>query len=345
MQAVRERYPDAILPVTLCSSDQDQISYGVELQTSCDTATSCIFKPFNKAAVLACIKSQAKVAELQRCRRLLSSILPPSVVSRFEPSRPKIISDYHEETTVLFSDVVSFTTKVATFSTIETMGVLHEMFSYFDCLTDIYGVSKVETIGDAYMAAAGHQAESRGDHALRIVQMATLMLKVADVVAWPDGSPVTIRVGIHSGSVHSGVVGFKNPRYCLFGDTVNTASRMESTSFPMCIQLSDPANAALRAQLAAREAGDLRISWGNSGEEVPEMVALGVRNIKGKGQMHTWMACVGDWVNGLKQKQEQEAELLRAPRRSKSFGAPGKMRHVLDSTIVLPKIEAQLTSR
>lgn len=147
MQAVRERYPDAILPVTLCSSDQDQISYGVELQTSCDTATSCIFKPFNKAAVLACIKSQAKVAELQRCRRLLSSILPPSVVSRFEPSRPKIISDYHEETTVLFSDVVSFTTKVATFSTIETMGVLHEMFSYFDCLTDIYGVSKVETIG------------------------------------------------------------------------------------------------------------------------------------------------------------------------------------------------------
>lgn len=112
----------------------------------------------------------------------------------------------------------------------------------------------------------------------------------------------------------------------------------------MCIQLSDPANAALRAQLAAREAGDLRISWGNSGEEVPEMVALGVRNIKGKGQMHTWMACVGDWVNGLKQKQEQEAELLRAPRRSKSFGAPGKMRHVLDSTIVLPKIEAQVSN-
>eukprot|EP00873_Tetraselmis_striata_P015717 jgi/Tetstr1/435981/TSEL_024862.t1 len=289
MQAMRERFPDAVLPVTLCSSDRDRISQGVSLQTDY-TVISYLLKPVTRAMLGACIDSQATAAELVRCQKLLKSILPPSVVSRINvgPSRSNIISDYHEETTVLFSDVVGFTAKVATFDTFETMIVLHAMFSYFDCLTETFGVSKVETIGDAYMAVAGHDVGSRGDHAVKILQMATQMLKVADLVSWPDGTPVTIRVGIHTGSVHSGV-------------------------------LSDATRSTLRTQHAAHNSSGLDLSGLPASMPVPELVSLGVRSIKGKGQMQTWMARVGEWESGMKQKQEQEAALLRAPRRAKSF--------------------------
>jgi hypothetical protein len=118
----------------------------------------------------------------------------------------------------------------------QVMMLLHDLFSKYDNLCSQYGVYKVETIGDCYMACCGLLTEDP-DHAAHLVQFGQAMLGVAAGVAHPSGGTVRIRVGIHSGRVMSGVVGSIRARYCLFGDTVNTASRMESTGVVDHIQV------------------------------------------------------------------------------------------------------------
>lgn len=144
MQLIHEGYPNVIMPVTLCSSEHEDVLRGVRIQ---DTATSYLFKPFSRETLMACIFNQARVIELQRRSRLLGAILPSSVISRLHLSAPRIIADYLPASTVLFSDIVGYTSQAAAHSTPDVMGVLHEMFSYFDLLTDLHGVLKVETIG------------------------------------------------------------------------------------------------------------------------------------------------------------------------------------------------------
>jgi class 3 adenylate cyclase len=116
------------------------------------------------------------------------------------------------------------------------MMLLHELFSKFDNLCSQYGVYKVETIGDCYMACTGLLTEDP-DHANHLVEFGQSMLRVAAGVSHPLGGSVHIRVGVHSGRVMSGIVGSIRARYCLFGDTVNTASRMESTGVVDHIQV------------------------------------------------------------------------------------------------------------
>jgi class 3 adenylate cyclase len=118
----------------------------------------------------------------------------------------------------------------------QVMMLLHELFSKYDNLCTQYGVYKVETIGDCYMACTGLLTEDP-QHATHLVQFGQRMLAAAASVPHPQGGTVRIRVGIHSGRVMSGIVGSIRSRYCLFGDTVNTASRMESTGKVDCIQV------------------------------------------------------------------------------------------------------------
>ena len=145
-----------------------------------------------------------------------------------------MIADEHSDVTVLFSDIVGFTKMTSIKPTIEIIEMLNFLFSEFDDLTEKHDVYKVETIGDAYMVAAGHL---KGDPnpTERVLSMASDMLKVVERI----GGGLQIRIGIHHGEAHTGVVGVKMPRFCFFGDTINTASRMESTSFPMCVQVSE----------------------------------------------------------------------------------------------------------
>lgn len=148
----------------------------------------------------------------------------------------------HECVTIFFSDIVDFTTECAKHSPEQVMNLLDEMFLRFDLLCDYYSIYKVETIGDAYMAVAGltDEPDEKRD-ARNCVAFARDAIEAVEDMVWDvSGSPVQIRVGVHSGSVMSGIVGRRMPRYALYGDTVNTASRMESTGTPMEIQISEP---------------------------------------------------------------------------------------------------------
>jgi class 3 adenylate cyclase len=126
---------------------------------------------------------------------------------------------------------------------LQVMMLLHELFSKYDNLCSHYGVYKVETIGDCYMACCGLLTEDP-DHAVNMVQFGQAMLRAAATVRSPLGGTVHIRVGVHSGRVMSGIVGSIRARYCLFGDTVNTASRMESTGVVDRIQVRLPTRIA-----------------------------------------------------------------------------------------------------
>ncbi|GFR46706.1 hypothetical protein Agub_g8326, partial [Astrephomene gubernaculifera] len=138
---------------------------------------------------------------------------------------------------------------------LEVMTFLNQLYSRFDAMLDIYRVYKVETIGDCFMVAGGLVAQDEEGwkttithdqlHAVRVLAFAKAMLREARKVQLPTGGPVLMRVGMHSGPVMSGVVGSRMPRFCLFGDTVNTASRMESTSKPGRIHVSGDTQALL----------------------------------------------------------------------------------------------------
>ncbi|KXZ47891.1 hypothetical protein GPECTOR_32g504 [Gonium pectorale] len=170
----------------------------------------------------------------------------------------------HPEVTLLFADIKSFTPMCGQVEPQQVMRFLNDLYSRYDALLDDYGVYKLETIGDCYFVASGLittdqdgmaavREEGPGReavdplHAERAFMFAKAMLSAARQVAMPTtGQPVEIRIGLHTGPVVSGVVGTRMPRFCLFGDTVNTASRMESSGEPGAIHASAATFAALR---------------------------------------------------------------------------------------------------
>jgi class 3 adenylate cyclase len=270
-------------------------------------ATDFLQKPFALSVLLARLESALRLRELftatvfrERDRLLLRRMLPESIIDRLE-SGQNLIADHHDSVTVLFSDIIGFTELSQNCSTSALMLMLNELFSAFDEALDRHGVHKVETIGDAYMCVTGH--DGIGNHAERMAAFAKEMIEVCDRIKPPFqrsfghsrsgaidsaalGGPrkkLQIRVGMHSGPVHAGVVGTRCPRYCFFGDTVNTASRMESNSFPMAVHVSNATATLLR-----------------KGGSSVETILLGSRCIKGKGIMRTHLLRMGDYLGACK---------------------------------------------
>uniref|UniRef100_A0A8C0JJ31 guanylate cyclase n=1 Tax=Canis lupus dingo TaxID=286419 RepID=A0A8C0JJ31_CANLU len=232
------------------------------------------------------VLSRHLAIEKKKTETLLYAMLPEHVANQLKDGK-KVAAGEFKTCTILFSDVVTFTNICAACQPIQIVTMLNSMYSKFDRLTSVHEVYKVETIGDAYMVVGGVPVPV-GSHAQRVANFALGMrIAAAEVMNPVTGEPIQIRVGIHTGPVLAGVVGDKMPRYCLFGDTVNTASRMESHGLPNKVHLSPTAYRALQ----------------NRGFD---MVERGEIEVKGKGRMTTYFL--------LRNLRASDDEILGRPR-------------------------------
>jgi guanylate cyclase len=203
-----------------------------------------------------------------RSDRLLKNMLPPRVAHVLKSkSNPGMIAEAYPEATVMFADLSGFTTLSGSMSAKELVEMLDGLYSYFDELVERHGIEKIRTIGDNYMVAAG-VPEARDDHAEAI---ATMALDIKDYCLSLDminGRDILFKMGMHSGPVIGGVVGKKNLHFDIWGDTVNTASRMETHGLPGMIQVTETTYKLLKARFA--------------------LEPRGVIDVKSKGQMRTW---------------------------------------------------------
>ncbi|KAK4886242.1 hypothetical protein RN001_002513, partial [Aquatica leii] len=167
---------------------------------------------------------------------LLHLIFPPDIAKRLWLGET-IEAKTHEDVTMLFSDIVGFTSICSTTTPMTVINMLQNLYSQFDAFCGQLDVYKVETIGDAYCVAGGLHKDS-STHAQQIGWMALKMINTCSYHQTHEGQPIRMRIGIHTGTVLAGIVGVKMPRYCMFGHNVTIANRFESSSEPLKINIS-----------------------------------------------------------------------------------------------------------
>lgn len=213
---------------------------------------------------------QALRKEQKKSEQLLLNILPRCIADQLKES-DRSIADGFANVTVLFADIVGFTEISSTASPVELVELLNHIFSVFDQLSQQYGLEKIKTIGDAYMVVGG-LPQPQAQHAQAIADMALAMQAHTDQFTF-RGQAIALRIGINTGSVIAGVIGKKKFSYDLWGDTVNVASRMESSGMPGKIQVTETTYQLLKKQY--------------------KFIDRGLVPIKGKGEMMTY------WLVGI----------------------------------------------
>jgi class 3 adenylate cyclase len=195
--------------------------------------------------------------EFERAEALLHNILPASIAERLKADS-SAIADGFDAVSVLFADIVDFTTLSARLSATEVVGLLNGLFSRFDAVAGRLGLEKIKTIGDAYMVAAGIP-ERRDGHARLIAEFALDIQKEISAFNAERGDSIRMRIGINSGPVVAGVIGKKKFIYDLWGDAVNTASRMESHGLPGMIQVTRDSYELLKDEYEFEDRGWIEV--------------------------------------------------------------------------------------
>jgi class 3 adenylate cyclase/AmiR/NasT family two-component response regulator len=195
--------------------------------------------------------------EQARSESLLLNILPKTIADQLKKAK-SIIAESFSDVSVLFADIVGFTQLSASISPIELVHLLNNIFSRFDNLVERYGLEKIKTIGDAYMVVSGLPSP-RVDHGEAIAEMALDMQSEMAGFRLENSLDVSIRIGIHSGPVVAGIIGTKKFIYDLWGDTVNTASRMESHGIPDQIQLTEDTYKMLKDKYRLESRGSIYV--------------------------------------------------------------------------------------
>jgi len=205
--------------------------------------------------------------EYQRSEALLANILPASVADRLKDRSNSVIADKYDDASILFADIAGYTERASDTSPEELVAFLDGLYTSLDALVTRHGLEKIKTSGDAYIVVSG-VPQPRPDH---LEALADLALDIADTVAGltdSRGRAVPLRIGMASGPVVAGVVGSQRFFYDVWGDAVNVASRMQSTSAVGRIQVPEPVYRRLRDRFVFEERGDV--------------------DVKGKGVMRTW---------------------------------------------------------
>lgn len=196
--------------------------------------------------------------EKEKSEALLLNILPTAIVSRLNLGE-KIIADHIPDATILFADLVGFTGLSAQLSATRLVKLLNMLFSEFDRLSLEFGLEKIKTIGDAYMVAGGLTGRS-SDHAAAVARMALGMIEVTRSTSELLGLPLQLRIGIHTGPVVAGIIGTHRFIYDVWGDTVNTASRMESHGVPGEINVTEAFYMRLRDRFTFAPRGPIEVT-------------------------------------------------------------------------------------
>jgi guanylate cyclase len=192
--------------------------------------------------------------------------LPRDIAARLK-SGERIIADHYPSVSILFADLVGFTPLTNLLSPNDMVELLNEIYSHFDALIEKHGAEKIRVIGDNYMVAAGLPRQ-RADHAQVLARLAMEMNAYIDSLAPVGDRRLAFRIGINSGPVIAGVIGRKKFAYDVWGDTVNTASRMESQGIPGKIQITQATYELLKDEFVCEP--------------------IGLVDVKGKGTMETW---------------------------------------------------------
>lgn len=268
-QRLQENPEHAKIPVIFLTGRND--SYSIIKGFSAG-AVDYIVKPFHAPELLARIKTHLELkrsrdvilkmnalldAEKRHAEDLLLNILPSSIASRLQAGE-RSLADKFESATVLFADIINFTPLAEQYSPEELVRLLNHVFSAFDALAEKYGVEKIKTMGDSYMAACGIPIQ-RPDHVQAMAMMALGMINAVNTFNAETNQSLSIRVGMHCGPVIAGVIGAKKFIYDLWGDTVNTASRMESHGEGGKIHVTESIQQALADSFLFEERGTISI--------------------------------------------------------------------------------------
>lgn len=222
-------------------------------------------------------RTQDYFEEKRKCEELLYQLLPKSVAAQLIMGK-SVIAETYDQVTIYFSDIVGFTSISAQSTPMQVVDLLNDLYTCFDSIVENFDVYKVETIGDAYMVVSGLPVRNGNLHAREISRMALALLGAVHkfTIRHRPNEQLKLRIGLHSGPCVAGVVGLKMPRYCLFGDTVNTASRMESNGEALKIHISQNTKTLLD-------------TFGTF-----DVTERGLVPMKGKGELLTY------WLNGEK---------------------------------------------